>query len=749
MGTDTKAHPPKRGFLIFLLIAVPALFLVAWSQASLNVTDLIRPGDAQQTIMLLALSAFVFLAFVIFTFILLRILLKLDAERRRGQLGSRFKTRMVIAFLGLSLVPVTVLFIFAYGLLNRSVDRWFGTPFAVVRKDSAELALEVEARAEERASHMGDHLSAIPEVEQGLARGDANLLLPTLQREVTALSLRSALCFDRRGRVLARAGDPFPDPAAVAALFPGLADGRPPDSKATARWRSADYEFFLTPRAVVAPGGTAGQVVGTVVSVTRLPYKVKQLADDIQHEVERYDALGHQQKALKRIYLSILGLLTLLILFAATWLAMFVSKQVTVPIQALAEATHEVSQGNLGYQVAVQSEAELGALIGSFNEMTRQLQENRRALEEAARQLQAANRQLEERSNTMEAILENIPTGVVSLDLRGRITRVNSTAKWMFGEERIRSARSFTDLFSREDALEIARLFRRASRQGVATNQLELELGGRRAVAAVTLSSIRAGQVNVGALLVLEDLTELLRAQKSAAWREVAQRIAHEIKNPLTPIQLSAERIQRLVERAGGLPSREVASTIAQSAELVGREVATLKGLVDEFSRFARFPASQPVPASLNEIVTNALGVFAGRLHGIRVHTELAPDLPPVPLDAEQIKRAVVNLIDNAAEALEHAANREIWVRTALDSARDVVEITVADSGPGIPPEAKEKLFLPYFSTKERGTGLGLAIVSRIVSEHQGSIRVEENQPTGSRFIIELPLEREVAASRE
>jgi len=748
MTMDSNAPPAKRGFLIFLLIAVPALFLIAWSQASLNVTDLLRPGDAQQTIVLLALSAFVFLAFVIFTFILLRILLKLDAERRRGQLGSRFKTRMVIAFLALSLVPVSVLFIFAYGLLNRSVDRWFGTPFAIVRKDAADLVVEVEAREAERAAHVGNDLASTPEIAEGLARGEASLLLPTLQREVAELSLRSVMCFDRQGHLLARVGDTFPDPAEVAALFPGLAAGQPPDPNATARWRWSDYEFFLTSRTVEAPGGAAG-ALGTVVTITRMPSKVKQIADDIQGEVYRYDELGHRQKALKRIYLSILGLLTLLILFAATWLAMFLSKQVTVPIQALAQATHEISQGNLGYQVAVRSEGELGVLIGSFNQMTQQLQENRQAIEEAARQLQAANRQLEERSNTMEAILENIPTGVVSLDLRGRIMRANSTAKWMFGEERIKSARSFTDLFPREDALEIARLFRRAGRQGLATNQLELELGGRRAVAAVTLSSIRAGQMNVGALLVLEELTELLRAQKAAAWREVAQRIAHEIKNPLTPIQLSAERIQRLVDRAGGAPSRDLAKTIAQSAELIGREVDTLKGLVDEFSRFARFPASQPVPASLNEIVTNALGVFAGRLHGIRVHSELASNLPPVPLDGEQIKRAIVNLIDNAAEALEHAVHREIWVRTALDPERDVVEITVADSGPGVPAEAKEKLFLPYFSTKERGTGLGLAIVSRIVSEHQGSIRVEDNQPTGSRFIIELPLEREVAVSSE
>ena len=743
------AQPRKRGFLIFLLIAVPALFLVAWSQASLNVTDLIRPSDAEQTVVLLALSAFVFLAFVIFALILLRILLKLDAERRRGQLGSRFKTRMVVAFLGLSLVPVSVLFIFAYGLLNRSVDRWFGTPFAIVRKDAADLVMEVEARAEEHATHVANDLAGNPAIEQGLARGDAHLLSSILQPEVRALGLRSVFCFDRQGRLLARAGDPYPGPTEVAAMFPQLRSGGAPRSDTPTRWRSTDYEFFLTPRAVAAPGAPAGETVGTVVSVTRMEYKVKQIADDIQREVYRYDELGHRQKAFKRIYLSILGLLTLLILFAATWLAMFLSKQVTVPIQALAEATHEVSQGNLGYQVSVRSEGELGTLIGSFNQMTRQLQENRQAIEEAALQLQSANRQLEERSNTMEAILENIPTGVISLDQRGRITRVNSTAKWMFGEERIRSARSFADLFSREDAVEIARLFRRAGRQGLATNQLELELGGRPAVAAVTLSSIRARQENVGALLVLEDLTELLHAQKAAAWREVAQRIAHEIKNPLTPIQLSAERIHRLVERAEGLLSPQMASSIAQSTELIGREVATLKGLVDEFSRFARFPASQPVPASLNEIVTNAVGVFAGRLHGVDVHTDLAAGLPPVPLDAEQIKRAVVNLIDNAAEALEHAVRREIWVRTALDPRRDVVEITIADSGSGVSPEAKEKLFLPYFSTKERGTGLGLAIVSRIVSEHQGSIRVEDNQPTGSRFIIELPLEREVAASAE
>jgi nitrogen fixation/metabolism regulation signal transduction histidine kinase len=242
-------------------------------------------------------------------------------------------------------------------------------------------------------------------------------------------------------------------------------------------------------------------------------------------------------------------------------------------------------------------------------------------------------------------------------------------------------------------------------------------------------------------VLVLEDLSELVQAQKAAAWQEVAQRIAHEIKNPLTPIQLSTERITRLIERAGAFPPN-LRRVVSESASLVGREVATLKSLVDEFSAFARFPASKPIPSRLNDIVENALKIFDGRLGGIEIHRDLSPDLPLAQVDPGQMKRAVANLIDNAAEALEHALQKDIWVRTALDAEHDVAEITVADSGPGIAPEDKEKLFLPFFSTKHRGTGLGLAIVSRIVTEQNGVIRVEENQPTGTKFIIELPVER-------
>ncbi len=734
---DSNPRHPRKTFLIFLLILVPALFLLGWSQASLNLS-FIRPSSTPQTIALLAVSTVIFLAFVIFALILGRILLKLYVERRQARLGSRFKTKMVVAFLGLSLVPVCFLFAFAYGLLNRSIDKWFGIPFDIVRRDANEIVRQLEAQAEERALRGAEHLAANGELARMLRPGNGAALQLLLTRQLNEMSLESVQCFDPGGRLLARAGTPWLEASEVAALFSSLASGRIP-SGGLSRWSSsAKPEFFLAARPIEEPGGKR---LGTIVGITRLPLNIKQIADEIQREARQYDELSRERKAVKRTYLSMLWLLTLLILFVAAWFALFLSKQVTVPIQALAEATHEISGGNLDFQVSARADDELGSLIQSFNEMTRQLQESRQAIELATNELQRVNRKLEERGNTMEAILENIPTGVISFDPQGKITQVNSTAERMFGPGSAKSARSLADLFPVEDEREIARLFRRAARQGVVTRQMELELGARRAFVALTISSIRTRHRTVGSVLVLEDLTELLRAQKAAAWREVAQRLAHEIKNPLTPIQLSTERIQRLIERAGSIAdSQGLAGAVAESASLIGREVTTLKTLVDEFSSFARFPVSQPVPASLNSIVENALNIFDGRLDGIELHRELASNLPLVQADPEQMKRVVVNLIDNAAEALEHAVPKEIWVRTSLDSDREVVELVVADSGPGISPEAKERLFLPYFSTKRRGTGLGLAIVSRIVSEHSASIRVEENRPAGTRFVIELPL---------
>ncbi len=744
-----KLDSERRGkiYLIVLSILVPILFLLGWMQASLNL-PFIRPITPEQTIWLLILSTVIFLAFVIFALILLRILLKLYIEHKQEQLGSRFKTKMVVAFLGLSLVPVIFLFIFAYGLLNRTIDKWFSVPLDLIGRDSQELVRQLELQAMQRADHISSFLAQDEALIQAMEARDTPHVARMVTQEVAAdPGTVSAMCFDSSGQLLAQAGDPWPDPAVIVRYFPQILGGKIPANGLTGRWSAGEYELFISIDPILGDSGTR---LGTVAGIMRLPSKLTQITGEIQRETRKYNELSRSRKDLKRIDVLTLGLLTLLILFIATWAALFFAKQVTVPIQALANATHEVAQGNLGFQVSTRADDELGVLIHSFNQMTQQLVENRRAIEQASRNLQEANRQSEERGNTMEAILENIPTGVVSFDPQGQITRLNSTAERMFGRQGGPSPLSLTDLFSGDDSREIARMFRRAARQGVVAQQMELDMGGRRTFMALTVSSVRARHGRVGSVLVLEDLTEVLRSQRSAAWQEVARRIAHEIKNPLTPLQLSAERIQRLLERIdAGSPAHDVLRAVGDSAKLIGREVGTLKTLVDEFTSFARFPASKPTPAQINDILQDALNVFAERLNGITLRHDFSPDLPQVQADPDQMKRVVVNLIDNAAEAMEQSLRKEIWVRSSLATDRDVVEIIVEDSGPGITPEAKERLFLPYFSTKRLGTGLGLAIVNRIVAEHHGSIHVEENYPTGTKFVIELPVDRALVANSE
>lgn len=744
MASNNNPSPPRRAFLIFLLIVVPILLFIGWSQASLNIW-FIHPISAPQTILLVVVSAIIALACLIFALILLRILLKLYVERRSHKLGSRFKTKMVVAFLGLTLVPACFLFAFSYGLLNRSIDKWFGIPFDVVHRDATEVVRQLAIQAENRSRHLAVHLTTSPQLAEAASMGDRPALNRILEREVADLTSESAMFFNPDGALLAAAGPVKLSGDNVRELLPRHSFRGLPQEGLTFQKKFSDEDIYLSVRPL---NFTSGGLSGVVVAMTRLPQNIAVIAAQIQSEAAKYSQLSDQRKAVRRVYLFSLSLLTVLILFVASWFAIFFSKQVTVPIQALADATDEVSSGNLDYRIPARADDELGNLIQSFNKMTRQLKENRLALESAAHEIQKGNQELEERGNIMEAILENIPTAVVSFDPQGRIMRTNSAADRMFGHDNIRNAHRIVDLFTTDESREVARLFRRALRQGVVTRQMEVGLGGRRAFVALTLSSIRARHGAVGSLLVLEDLTEFLHAQKALAWQEVAQRIAHEIKNPLTPIQLSAERIRRWVGRAGRrVAGSDLVTTVAQSAVLIEREVATLKTLVDEFSSFARFPASRPVYAELNGIVGKAVQVFDGRLNGITLRCELAESLPAIQADPDQMKRVLVNLIDNAAEALENSPAREILVRTLLDSERDMVVLVVADSGPGISLQAKERLFLPFFSTKRRGTGLGLAIVSRIITEHKGIIRVEENRPLGTKFIIELPTEHAPAAA--
>jgi nitrogen fixation/metabolism regulation signal transduction histidine kinase len=371
-------------------------------------------------------------------------------------------------------------------------------------------------------------------------------------------------------------------------------------------------------------------------------------------------------------------------------------------------------------------------------------------LESNRSQLQDANLRLEERRLHMETILESIPSGVLSMDGAGQVTRVNAALIRMFQspaviQPGVQTGLRLTDLFpaagAAEVAAEIRRLTRKADRMGTTTAQMEISNRGKVLEVGITVASMTGSQQRrrLGYVIVFEDLSDLLKAQKQAAWREVARRVAHEIKNPLTPIALSAERIKRHIEREerGDGASR----TIIQScADTIGSAVEMVRKLVDEFSTLARFPQAQPQPSDLNRIILSAIALFEGRLAGVNLQLVLADDLPLVMADPEAIKRVVANLVDNAAESMKDSVTREIRISTSLLESRDAVEIEISDTGEGVTAETKEKLFLPYFSTKARGTGLGLAIVARILEDHGGTVRVEENHPEGTRFLVELPV---------
>ena len=721
----------RKQVIILLAISVFLLLAILVSQTAFDLTFL-RPGNNQEIAVFAALSALIFLLFVALTFVLMRNLLKLFAERRLGVLGSKFRTRMVAGALLLSSLPVMVMYWFAYGLMNRSIDKWFSTPVEEVRADTHAMASLLANYAMQNARAEAVAIAASPEIERDFSGHGFSDVVNEFQRHELTLQGGFAMAV-QDGNAEASFNAPAPWPVLKSHLpLADAAAGRP----AQFTWQQTDYTLGSAP---VGDGGT-------ILVAIPLPREFSQTVRQVEASQQRYYDLAHERRVVRRTYMGLLLLLTMLVLFVTTWLALFLSKIVTRPLSALAEATQEISRGRLDYRVPVSAADEIGDLVRSFNRMAEDLESSRRQIETSSREASAANAELDQRRRQMETILESIPTGVLSLDASHRVTHVNQALLRMFnpdaghdGAPQILRGASLADVFPPEVLQDFEPLLRRADRMGMMTSQMETQLPRGLLNVAVTVATLRHQDERSGYVIVFEDLSDLLKAQKQAAWREVARRVAHEIKNPLTPIALSAERIQRHLDRA--TPDDPASLGVVRScADTIAGAAETVRRLVDEFSTLARFPVAKPQPADINEVIENALSMFNGRLDGIGIHKSLATDLPRVMADSEAIKRAVANLVDNAAEALQDSVVREIEVTTALVASRDAVEITVSDTGHGVTRELKEKLFLPYFSTKKRGTGLGLAIVSRIVEDHHGSIRVEENRPVGTRFIVELPV---------
>ncbi len=723
---DAKLHIRLivGGVLLTLLLA--AVFTLG----SLDVPFV--PGSWREIIALYALSSLITAALLVFSLILTRSIIRLWMERSKQQPGARFKTKMVLGAMAISLLPVIFMFFVSYSLLNRTLGRWFPRPLEIASEETQKLLNDLGhgtlPRLHTQGYQAAMHASETPE----------SFLAHSL-----SLGLDAVWLYDAQGNFL-RGGvvcDDQPEDRTLATCTVAGVQGERQRTlpSGVEIWQANGKSYFAARVPAILDGGKPGVLVA---AYRTSPDFLKRWTT-IQEQTKEYENVKQNLRALKRQMLLILFFFTILVLFAATWVALFLSKQVTIPIQALAEGTREVSAGNFSYQVPDQVQDELGLLVRSFNTMTRQLSDSRSQIDEFTRNLQQAVQELERRRQLMETVLENIPAGVISLDPAGGILRSNTALLRMFGTVE-REVTSLETLLGSEAHAVVQELMRRSLRMGQVSREMEVIVGGHVRHLSATVSSLGPRRANTGYVLVLDDLTEMLHAQKSAAWQEVARRIAHEIKNPLTPIQLSAQRLSRQVERRANdkqSPKDAALMEIArESATLIEREVATLAALVNEFSQFVRFPTAKFLPVDANVTVQEAVEVFSGRLDGISLRTSLENGLAPLRADAPLLRSVIVNLIDNAAEALENASLRQITVSTHLRAESDTIEISVADTGHGISPQDKDKLSLPHFSTKERGTGLGLAIAARIISEHGGSLRVEDNNPQGSRFIIELPI---------
>src|SRR5215831_13141824 len=737
----TSTTSSQRTRLVLAGVVLTLLLSAVFTLGSLDTP--FEPRNWRDVLTLYAVSSFITAALIVFALIVSRTVLRLWVERSRQQLGARFKTKMVVGAVAISLLPVVFMFFASYALLNRTLARWFPHNLEVAAEQSSALLNDLGAREHDRLSHLALEWAAWDAQDRASPPN-------TLASRCTAAEAfwqldrlgRPSSFFDCRDETPAKLGSALP-------LSPNLSPSRVQALPSGAEvWQSGE-KLLLT-------GSFHSQNGRTYFAARTIPSDFLSRFNEISRQSLAYDQEKQHLRALKRQLLLILSFFTVLLLSSVLWVALYLAKQVTGPIQALAEGTREISAGNFDYQVPEQTHDELGYLVRSFNSMTTQLRDSRSQIDRFTHNLQEAVRELERRRQLIETILENIPTGALSLDPEGNIVRINPAVAKIFGSS-AKDARTLEELVGPEDARAIRHLMRRSLRTGVVSRELEIIAGGRILHAAVTVSSLGPRRANSGYVVVLDDLTELLRAQKAAAWQEVARRIAHEIKNPLTPIQLSAQRLLRYLEKrdaagagAGAADSThrdpELSRLVEEASRLIEREVSTLSALVNEFSQFVRFPAAKLESADVNAIVREAIEVFSNRLDGITLNTSFAAQPPAIRADAPLIRSVIVNLIDNAAEALESSSLRNITVSTCANPDSDFVEIIVADTGHGISPQDKDKLFLPHFSTKDRGTGLGLAIAARIVAEHGGGLRVEDNSPTGSRFILELP-SAEVLAS--
>ncbi len=705
-----------------LIIGIISILIIVLTFLEMKIPQVGTTIPGANNIIIFSLININIILILLLIFLVIRNLVKLIFERRRKVLGARLRTRLVAAFVTLSLVPTILLFLVAVGFITNSVDRWFKpqvkqslqASLEVVQTYNRDFARTVVSAAQQISSYLS---------KQGSLKGGKGFSVTKEQLEAKRLEYH----LSKVGIFLKGRQNPIsvedPSLKAITIQLPKDLLEAGFSGKEVSKKLSVGEGEMITGLVPIFESSGGGEVLGVVMASHFVPKSITTKMREISQAYVEYKQLESLKRPIKFSYMIALLMVTLLIVFSATWFGFHLAKDITIPIKELAEATHRIATGDLNFRIQMKAADEIGTLVQSFNQMTGDLQVSRS--------------ELEQRKKYMEIVLKNVAAGVISIDEKGIVTTLNTSAEQMLnikGESVL--DRKLSEVLSKDYADRVEELLKelKSSHKDDIEKQLTVNFQGRSLTLLVNLTTLRDEEGSpLGVVAVFDDLTQLMKAQRMAAWREVARRIAHEIKNPLTPIQLSAQRLRkRYLEKL-----QDDGTVFDECTRTIVKQVEELKGMVNEFSNFARMPACQPTPNNLNEIIRETLVLFQEAHKQIRF--EFNPhDLPVFDLDRDQMKRVLINLIKNSLAAIEREG--KITIETRYNSNLQMVRLEVSDDGCGISNEDKARLFEPYFSTKKTGTGLGLTIANTIIADHNGYIRVRDNEPKGTTFLIELPV---------
>ncbi|MGD8881258.1 MAG: ATP-binding protein [Desulfobacterales bacterium] len=723
----------KREFiLIFLILFVVALMTFVESRIINFGADI----AVSNTVLMFILININLLLLVLMIYLVFRNLVKLIYDRRRNVLGSKIRTKLVIAFVSLTLLPTIVLFFFSINFITSSIEFWFNVPVEQALENSLWVGGRIYSRAEENNRFFLERISYQLKAKNLLDPKNKEALSHYIRIVQREFNLDAVEVYAPTSERLTFALAPK-----LENEYFGIISAEdfhkelPSDGIRSISQTIPSGEFVKTIGTVpfaVQPGEAVGFVVATILIAPDLSENLQ----FIRRGFSEYQQIKLLKKPIQITYYISLSIVALLVLFCAIWFGFFMARSISLPIKELAEGTRRVAEGELSYSINRLGDDEFGSLVKSFNQMTKDLRTSREQLELSARMLRHQNIEIEEKRRFMEIVLKSVSAGVVTLDARGIISTMNKSAEKMLNlkSEQILN-KNYKHLLTGQ-FLELANDIMDSlpvSRGDTIELPLKLTIEGRPRSFLISVNALKddTGQ-HMGMLMVFDDLTELEKGQRMAAWREVARRIAHEVKNPLTPIALSAQRLKRKY-------AQFVDDTIFEECtETIISQVELIRNLVNEFSSFARFPSANPIPCHLMPIVEETLALYREGHSGINFKINNTSDIPILNIDRQQMKQALLNLIDNAIGALKGTGN--ITISLTHDPILKKVRMEVADDGPGISNEDKTRLFQPNFSTKKTGMGLGLTIVNTIIADHNGMINVQDNTPRGAKFVIELPV---------